>query len=270
MRKIIHFIVFLAVSSLTACSDQGLLVTAEFSNTQDIKAGTTVFFGQKVVGEVVDVVTTEHGSHVELSLDAALAESINHRAAVVVNRLRQGAPLELHNPPGTVKQSIESGQEIEALDSMMQLLGWSVSGTVAAGTETIAEFKEYLQSEEFQREKAQIGIAIDESVKSVMEGLAEAESSFGDVLSELDLSEQELADVVEQLGGEMQPLVQDLTRSGAELMGALESFADGLESKSMEERKLGLKFLQSLTSALDKLSAQPPSNPEAEAPADKP
>ena len=251
--RLFLFSIFLLLS-LAGCSHDQLQVTAKFSNTQDVEEGTTVYLGDSVIGSVSDISKTQYGSVVQLSLDTELASQVSHRAAVVVNRLRQGAPLELHNPPGTLRKSIEDGQQIEALDSMMQLLGWGVSGTVAAGADSITEFREYLQSDDFQREKAEVGIAIDQGLKSAKDSLSEAEQALAEVISEVELSEQELAEVVKEVGEEMAPMVRELSQSGAELMVELERFAKNLENKSESEQQSGEAFLRSLTQALDLLN----------------
>ena len=247
------FWVFLSLI-FVACSHDQLQVTAKFSNTQDVEEGATVYLGDSVIGSVSDISKTQYGSVVQLSLDNELATKVSHRAAVVVNRLRHGAPLELHNPPGALKKHIEDGQQIEALDSMMQLLGWGMSGTVAAGAESLSEFREYLQSEDFQREKAEVGIAIDQGLKAAKDSVGEAEQVLAEVISEVELSEQELAEVVQEVGEEMAPMVRELSKSGAELMVELERFARNLENKSQSEQQSGEAFLRSLTEALDLLN----------------
>lgn len=240
--------------ALAACSQDQVQLTAKFSNTQDVEEGTAVYLGSKAIGSVSDISKTQYGSVVSLALDPELAGEVSHRAAVVVNRLRQGAPLELHNPLGTVRKSVENGQQIEALDSMMQLIGWGVSGTVAAGADSISEFKEYLQSDDFQREKAEVGMAIDQGLRSAKDSFTEAEQALAKVLSEVKLSEQQLAKVVKEVGEEMAPMVRELSESGAELMLELDRFSKNLETKSKSEQQSGEAFLRSLTEALDLLN----------------
>lgn len=248
------FVVMGLALALAACSDQGMQVSASFSNTQDINEGTTVYFGHKVVGSVSDVSNTEYGSVVELTLDKEHAKKINAKAAVVVNRLRQGAPLELHNPPGPVRDAIQSGQRIEALDSMLQLVGWGIGSTFEAGTDSISAIKDYVKSEEFQRDKAGVGIALDESLAAAKDGIVEAEKTLEKVIGEMDLSEEELAAVVEALGDEMGPLVQEFAQGSTELMVELERFAQNLEHAGTDDQQTGQQFLESLTKALETLN----------------
>ena len=244
----------LAVFAIAGCSTEGLDVTAKFENTQDISEGTKVYFGKKVAGSVSDISKTEYGSVVKMSLDTELAQTINSKAAVVVNRLRQGAPLELHNPPGDIKQALQHGQTITGLDSMLQLVGWGVGSTFEAGTESIGAFKDYLQSDQFERDKVGASVAIDRSLKTAKDSIKDAGEALENVVKEIDLSEEELAAVVEELGLEMAPMVKEFAQSGTELMVELDRFVQNLEQSSGSDQQSGELFLESLTRALEGLN----------------
>lgn len=250
MSQLKLFSIALLILFLSACSDKGLHVTAEFANTQDIAKGTKVYFGSKAIGEVDAISATDFGSKVELALDTELAQQVNTRAAVVVNRIRQGSPLELHNPPGPVRQPLQQGQELEALDSMTQLIGWGIGSSFKAGTESVAAFKDYLKSEEFERDKADIGIAIDQGLRSAKDGVAEAEQTIADALKEIQLTEEEMADVVRELGQELAPLAQEMAKGSTELMLKLEELAISLEQAEGQNADA---LFESFTEALEQL-----------------
>ncbi len=244
-----HILIILtAMAVLAGCSsDGGFLVEAEFKNTQDIKAGTAVYLGSKKVGSVKDSSNTEYGATVSLDLDPDAAELVNTRAAVVLNRLRQGSPLELHNPPGPIRQPLQAGQSIEALDSMTQLVGWGIGSSMKAGAESVEAFKEYLQSDEFDRDKAELGIAIDEGLRLAKDGVKEAEKTISEALKEIELTEEEMAEVVHELGQELAPVAQELAQGGTELMLELEKLAMSLEQSNPET---GEALLQSFDDML--------------------
>lgn len=239
---------------IAACSDHGVSVTAKFKNTQDIGEGTSVYLGDKLIGSVSDISKTEYGSVVQMSLDSELATKVNSKAAVVVNRLRQGAPLEFHNPPGAITEALVSGQTVEGLDSMLQLVGWGVGSTFEAGKDSISAFKDYLGSDEFQRDKVEAGVALDKGMKAAKDSLEDASKALEKTINDIDLSEQELAAVVEELGEEFAPMVEDLAQSGTELMLQLERFSQNLEHSNSDEKQSGEHFLRSLTDALETLN----------------
>ena len=255
MKSLSNLILLLVlVIAVSACSNNGVSVTAKFDNTQDIGEGTSVYLGDKLIGSVSDISKTEHGSVVQMSLDSKLSKKVNSKAAVVVNRLRQGAPLEFHNPPGKIVSALENGQTVQGLDSMLQLVGWGVGSGFDAGLEGISAFKDYLKSDEFERDKANAGIALDEGMKAAKDGLQEAGKTLEATINGVNLSEQELAAVVEELGDELAPVVKEFAQSGTELMLELERFAQNLEDTSAENQDSGEQFLESLTEALNTLN----------------
>ena len=183
------FVCFAAVLFLFSCTDQGVIVKTEFASTQDVRPDTPVFLGADKVGEVVDVDTTQYGSKITMEIAKEKASKIHNKAAVVVNRLREGAPLEIHNPPSDITQPIESGQNLEGLDSMLQLVAWGVGSTIEVGMNELSRFQEYLESDEFQRDKASVGVAVDRGLSVAKQNLQLAESELRSTIEKLDLSE---------------------------------------------------------------------------------
>ncbi|WP_353411839.1 hypothetical protein [Arenicella sp. 4NH20-0111] len=250
----LQFLMIGLVLLLSACTNDGVLITTKFANTQDIKEGTSVYLGSDVVGVVDDISLTEHGSVVQLELDQELAVGVDSKAAVVVNRLREGAPLELHNPPGSVKIPVQDGQNIEGLDSMIQLVGWGIGSSIDAGSQGLAAISEYLKSDDFEHDKAQAGIALDRGLKAAKTGLQDAEKELVKTMADINLTEEELAEVITELGEEMGPMVKELAASGTELLLELERFAENLEHSSPAEQRSGELFFNSLTKALEDLN----------------
>ncbi len=255
MKSLFKFPLAIAMLLLiSACSNDGVSVTAKFENTQDIGEGTSVYLGHKPIGSVTDISKTEYGSVVQMSLDSELAMKVDSKAAVVVNRLREGAPLEFHNPPGAINKALEHGQTVEGLDSMLQLIGWGVGSSVEVGRENISAFKDYLGSDEFQRDKAEAGVALDKGMKAAKDSLEETSKALVRTIDDIDFSEEELAAMIEELGGEFAPMVEDLAQSGTELMLQLERFSQNLEQSNSQEKQSGEQFLNSLTEALEVLN----------------
>lgn len=242
------------VAILSACGSEGVSVTTKFANTQDIEEDTDVYLGDKVIGSVSDISKTEYGSVVELEVDTDQAKLVDSKAAIVVNRLKDGAPLEFHNPPGKVTKSLQSGQSVEGLDSMLQLISWGIGSGLSAGGDSLAAFKDYLQSDEFASDRAGVSVAIDEGMKAAKDGLQEAGKELEKTLKDIELSEAEIAEVIEDWGEEVAPAVKELAQSGAELVKELELFAQNLEQSTLEDQQTGEQFLNSLTKALERLN----------------
>ena len=72
-------------------------------------------------------------------------------------------------------------------------------------------------------------------------------------MSEMSITEEELAQAIRELGDEMSPLAKEMAKSGTDLMFELEKFAQGLDSASPEDRESGEKLIEALIAAIEKL-----------------
>ena len=142
---------------VAACGDNDLEVSTQFNNTQDIKEGAQVYFQEQPIGEVVDTDNEGNGMSVVIELDPSAAEMVSSTAAVVVNRLKESAQLEIHNPNQLTTDFVQDGQKLTGLDSMFQLGAWMIGDAIQLGSETLSEyvgaFNNYLQSDKFQQDK---------------------------------------------------------------------------------------------------------------------
>lgn len=248
-----------SLALLVACSGDDLTVTAKFDNTRDIEEGAAVFFDGNEIGEVSDVELTESGSLVELSLDASATKKIAERSALVVNRLKKGSPLELYSQAVNKTNTVVQGQEIEGLDSMFQLGAWMIGDVIQTGTGSVSKyvgaFQEYLGSDEFEDNKAQVAEQINHAAKSAKEAVITVEQEVADAINELSINEDEMAKVIEQLGDELSPVVREAARNSTELVFQLEKFIVNIEKNAdLNEQKTGEKFLESLVDTFEKLN----------------
>ena len=245
---------------LVACSGgDDLTVTATFSNTRDIEEGSAVFFDGKEIGEVSEVGLTDSGSIVELNLDASASKKLSNRSALVVNRLKKGAPLELYSQKVNKENAIQQDQEIEGLDSMFQLGAWMIGDAIQTGTGSLSKyvgaFQEYLGSEEFEDSKAQVAEQINHATISAKEAVVMVEKEVTGAISELSINEEEMAKVIEQLGDELSPVVKEAARNSTELVAQLEKFIVNIEENAdINEQQTGEQFLQSLVDTFEKLN----------------
>lgn len=248
----------LLAAALGACSNGGIEVVSQFSNTQDIKEGSKVYLDEKVVGEVVDVANKGEGSRVLIVFDKQAADSISAKSALVVNRLKEGAPLEVYNRPSSAGEFLQDGQELTALDSMFQLGAWMVGDAIQLGTGSVSDylqsFQDYLKGEQFQQDKAQVTEQINAATQAAQVAVEQAEKEVSDAIQEMADSEQEMAAAVEQLGQELSPMMQELGSSGAQLVEQLQRFTQGLQNTDKEEQQTGKALMDSLLETLEKLN----------------
>ena len=243
---------------LTACGGNELEVTAQFSNTQDIDEGTIVYFEEQPIGEVEDSETQGNGSSIVIELDQSASELISSNSAVVVNRLKEEAILEIHNPNDITKEFIQDGQQIKGLDSMFQLGAWLVGDVIQLGSSSLNEyvdaFQDYLQSDKFQQDKSAMQEQVNTATVEAQQAIESIGAELNNVMGELAAKEDEAAQAIEQLGEELAPMVQELGKSGSLLMEQLEAFTQSLEQTELTEQQAGQTFLQSLTETLEKLN----------------
>jgi len=259
MKVFKYFLLLLITSSLVACSGNGVNVTAEFANTQDIKEGTKVYFDGKKIGEVSDVVKRENGSTVELELDSKATKLIDAKSAIVVNRIKSGAPLELYGRSNPSSEKLQDGQQIEGLDSMFQLGAWMVGDAIQIGTDSVSKyvgaFQEYLSGQEFEDSKALVQEQISGLTKSAAEVLTDMEKDVTSAMKDFSINEEQMVKTIEDLGDELSPLVNEVARSGTELVKQLEKFVVNIEEKAnLSEQQSGEKILESLVETFEKMN----------------
>ncbi len=251
------FVLFLLLV-LSACGNSGVEVSTKFSSAQDIKEGTAVYFEEKIVGEVTGVTHTNPGSHVVLEIDENAAKKISTDSAVVVNRIKPGAPLEIHVSGVASDVGLTAGQELDGLNSMFELVAWSIGDAFQAGSGEVSayvdSFQNYLQGEQFQEDKAIVEEGVKEMAVAASEAIKSVEQELQAAMSDMSVTEEELAKAIEELSDEMSPLAKEMARSGTDLMQELDKFAQGLESASKEEQESGQKLIESLVAAIEKLN----------------
>lgn len=243
---------------LTACGSNELQVTAQFSNTQDIDEGTTVYFNEQAIGEVADSKTQGNGSSIVIELDESAAELVASNSAVVVNRLKQQAILEIHNSNDAVTEFVQDGQQIKGLDSMFQLGAWLVGDVIQLGSSSLNEyvnaFQDYLRSDKFQQDKNTVQQQVNTASLEAQQAIESIGEELDVVMQELATKEDQASQAIEQLGQELAPIVQELANSGSLLMEQLEAFTKSLEQTDQSEQQAGQTFLQSLTAMLETLN----------------
>lgn len=246
------------IALLSACGNSGVEVSTSFSSVQGIEEGTAVYFEESVVGEVTKVENEGSGSIVTLDIDDERAGKISSNSAVVVNRIKPGGPLEIHASGVPSDTYLQEGQTLEGLNSMFDLVAWSVGDAFQAGTGEITgyvdSFQTYLEGEGFQEDKAIIEQGVREMANTATATLNGVEQELQAVMAELNVTEEDLAQAIRKLGDEMSPLAQEMAKSGTDLALELEKFARGIETGSLESQESGQKLIEAMLAAIEQLN----------------
>ena len=248
----------LCLLTLSACGGGGVEVTTEFRSDQGIKEGTKIYFEERGVGEVIDIAERDSGSLVTMVIDEDVAPSIDSNAAVVVNRIKPGAPLEIYASASPDILGLKDGQQIKALNSMIELVAWSVGDALQVGTGELAgyvdSFQGYLQGEKFQEDRARVEEGVREMAAVASEAMKSVEHDLAEAMSDIDVTEADLAQAIRELGDELSPLSEEMAKSGTDLMAELDKFTQGLESATAEEQQAGQELIDSLIDTIEKLN----------------
>ena len=197
MNVIKGFVVLCTMALLAACGGNSTQVIAKFENTQDIKDGAVVYHDGKKIGSVSDVSIKDAGSIIEISLKPSAANKLAAKSAVVVNRLKKGAPLELYSRVIVDGEKMQSGQEIEGLDSMFQLGAWMVGDVIQTGSDSLSKYvgsiQQYLNSQEFEQRKTQLQKEITDITESAAEAVKSVEQEVSAAIDGFSINEEQMA-----------------------------------------------------------------------------
>jgi len=254
-------LLLLSAIMLSACGDSGVKISSDFRSAQGVKEGARVYYQEAKVGQVVEVqsLSDASGSRVIMMIEPEAAAKIDSQAAVAVNRIKPGSPLEIYASAAAQDFGIEEGQQLKGLNSMIELVAWSVGDAIDVGTGELAgyvdSFQEYLAGEQFEEDRARVEQGVREMAAIASETMKTVEQDLSDAISDIAVSEQELATAILELGDEMSPIAEEMAKSGTDLMAELEKFTQGLEDATAEEQVAGQKLIESLIETIEKLNA---------------
>ena len=242
-------IILLATMFLVACSSE-MLVTTTLNSTKDIQSGDSVYLSGTPVAEVIDVDQQAGKTKLTLELTNQGESAIKRNAAIVVNRLKAEAPIEVYNKQGET-ELIQNGAELQGLNSMFQLGAWMVGDSLTTGKESLSEyvdaFQRYLNGDKFQQDKEAVQAAakqLGQEVQGVAQVLADEAKR---VTKDLGITEQKAAEAIEQLGTELAPVLNEFSKSGQAVVEELEKFSENMKAQNPEAKELGSTISVSYT-----------------------
>ncbi len=250
------FISILFAFMLAACGSE-MQVSATLNSTKDVKEGDSIFLADEVVGEVVNVEQQGDKTVLKIDLNNKGESSVRQNAAIVVNRLKNNAPIEIYNKQNE-EVLIQKGGELTGLNSMFQLGAWMVGDSLSAGSDSLTgyvdAFQRYLNGDQFQQDKQ----VLEDSAKQLgkdVQGVANAlTEEVKKVTKDLGLTEEKAAEAVEQFGEELAPVLSELSKSSEAIVAELEKFTKSIDEQNPEAKELGSTILASLLKTLEKVN----------------
>ena len=267
-------ILMLSTVFLVACSSE-MQVTTTLNSTKDIQSGDLVYLSGTTVAEVAKVDQQSGKTTLTLELNNQGENAIKQNAAIVVNRLKADAPIEIYNKRGET-ELVQDGAELQGLNSMFQLGAWMVGDSLTTGKESLSEyvdaFQRYLSGDEFQQDKQAMQAAAKQLSKEVQGAAQVLTEEAKRVTKDLGITEQKAAKAIEQLGNEFAPILTECSKSGRAVVEELEKFSENMETQNPEAKELGSTILSSLLKTLEQVnnSLEEPSSAQTQKPAENP
>jgi hypothetical protein len=186
------------------------------------------------------------------------AATIDSQAAVLINIIKPGMPLEIYASASPETLGLTQGQQLKGLDSMLELVAWSLGGAIQVGSAELSgyvdSFQGYLQGEEFQADRTRVEEGVKEMAAIASDAMQTVEQDLAAAMSEISVSEEELAAAILELGDELSPVAEEMAKNGTDLMAELEKFAQGAESATAEQQASGQRLIESLIETIEKLN----------------
>ncbi|MFT5135216.1 MAG: ABC-type transporter Mla subunit MlaD [Arenicella sp.] len=257
----------------TACGSGDFTVNSTFSNTKNIQEGALVYFENQTVGQVIDAESSGAGVAIMLKLDKQAIIKIGSEAAIVVNRMKPDAPLEIYNRTLAQGDYLQDGQSIKGFDSMFQLGAWMVGDSLKLESSKVSAYLEsfqgYLQSDKFDQDKQAVNEKFNSAKGVAQDAIRQLEEDLNQAADEFASSEQVAADIVADLGDDLAPLMKELANNGTALMAQLEKLSEQLEHSDADRQQAGAKFLDSMIQSMEKLSQAMQESPKKTSKPDK-
>ncbi len=250
MNKWVVMLSMIAIG-LAACS-RSLDVVVSFTAVPGLHEGDAVMLDGEQIGKVAKLETIDQRTKAVLALDPDKAISLRSNAAAMVVTQDSTHVVEIYNST-TGANPLDSGHELLAIDSSLELLAWRAGETLDQTNkqvgEAIGSLQEYFSSPEWEQQKQELqedlagleqalGRSSDQARRELESLLGSLESKSKETAKQLDQQYQALKDDLSELG-------RDLARQGQEnLLPALE------------------KILSTVREALEQYQQQedPPSN----------
>jgi hypothetical protein len=229
-------------------------------NPVSIAEGTAVYLGEELAGEVVDVEFDGESATIRIELSKGHFSIIDRSAIVVQNTMKDGYPLEIHNSNLKIGP-IENGAKLRGLDSMLQFGAWSIGDAISVGPETAAnyllEMQEYLEGQDWEQQKQEIREQIRSAGNSAQQAVNEVSEDLDETVEKLRQLEDEAIETSgllgEQIGSDLNEILEEFRQSGEALAVELEKLAKQLEENDYGEAA-GQGFLDMLQALLEGLN----------------
>lgn len=209
-------IVSIVAIGLAGCS-RSLDVVVSFTTGTELDTGDAVMLDGEQIGKVAKLERLDRRTRAVLALDPDKAVRLRSNAAAMVVKQDSTHRVEIYNST-TGSSPLDSGHELLAIDSSLELLAWRAGETLDQTnqqvSEAVASLQEYFSSPEWEQQKKQLQEDLTDLEQAVGRSSDHVRRELESLLGSLENKSKEAA---KQLDRQYQELKHDLSELGNEL-----------------------------------------------------
>ena len=236
---------------------KGTDVSVLFGTDVAVTEGSQVYYQQEIIGEVNRVSQENSDTRVHMSLDSEkLGELKKGSAALLVKRDGE-TNIELFNYR-TGEQSLSDGDELVALHNTMEYVAWQTGETVDFAQDTLtdmtASLRNFLQSEEWLKQKQEMQQELQRLGSDVQIAISEMQKEYEALIQEMETQSEKSRKQAEkryqELATALKQQIAELLKSGEEVLAdSLQQFLDSLNQLMQRYSELQKQDKNSETAA---------------------
>ena len=216
---------------------KGTNVSVLFDADVAVTEGSQVRYQQEVIGKIDRVSKEDKGTRVYLALDSEKLKELKKGSAVLLVKHNGKTYAELYNyRPG--KEPLSDGDELVALHNTMEYVTWQTGETVDFTQDTLsdmtASLQNFLQSEEWIKQKQEMQGDLGRLGSDVQIAISEMQKEYEAILKQLETQSKQSAEQAEkrykELATTLNQQIEELLRNGEDVLASvLQQFLDSLE-----------------------------------------
>ncbi len=240
----------MAAIGLAGCS-RSLDVVVSFGAAPGLEKGDAVMLGGEQIGKVAKLEHIDQQTNAVLALDPDKSISLRSNAAAMVVAQDSAHVVEIYNST-TGSSPLDSGHELLAIDSGLELLAWRAGETLDQTNKQVGDalnsLQEYFSSPEWEQQKKELQEDLAGLEQAVGRSSDQARRELESLLGSLDKKSKETAAQLDQqyqaLRDDLSVLGQELARQGQEnllpaLQKILSTVREALEQYQHQENAPG-------------------------------
>ena len=216
---------------------KGPNVSVLFDADVTVTKGSQVHYQEEVIGKINRVAKEDKGTRVYLALDSEKLKELKKGSAVLLVKHNEKINVELYNYRAG-REPLSDGDELVALHNTMEYMAWQTGETVDftqdALSDMTASLQDFLQSEEWVKQKQEMQENLERLGSDVQIAISEMQEEYVEILKQLETQSKQSTEQAEkrykELTTTLHQQIEELLRNGEDVLAdVLQQFLDSLE-----------------------------------------